>query len=137
MQNFWTLLKREFKLFWQNKVLRLLFIGHRCYGILLGYVYGKGKVTDLPIIVVDEDRSEMSSKAMQMFDDNEVLDITSLLYDQNNLSKIVIDEEAVCVVIIPKGFEKMVLTKRYCNIVNTSNVLTANYASTLQVCLGR
>jgi ABC-2 type transport system permease protein len=56
---------------------------------------------------------EMSSKAMQMFDDNEVLDITSLLYDQNNLSKIVIDEEAVCVVIIPKGFEKMVLTKRY------------------------
>jgi hypothetical protein len=56
------------------------------YGILLGYVYGKGKVTDLPIIVVDEDRSEMSSKAMQMFDDNEVLDITSLLYDQNNLS---------------------------------------------------
>jgi ABC-2 type transport system permease protein len=43
------------------------------------------------------------------------------------------------VVIIPKGFEKMVLTKRYpnCIIVNTSNVLTANYASTaLQVCLG-
>jgi ABC-2 type transport system permease protein len=65
---------------------------------------------------------------MQMFDDNEVLDITSLLYDQNNLSKIVIDEEAVCVVIIPKGFEKMVLTKRYpiVIIVNTSNVLTAN-----------
>jgi ABC-2 type transport system permease protein len=58
---------------------------------LLGYVYGKGKVTDLPIIVV-MNRSEMSSKAMQMFDDNEVLDITSLLYDQNNLSKIVIDE---------------------------------------------
>jgi ABC-2 type transport system permease protein len=57
------------------------------YGILLGYVYGKGKVTDLPIIV-DEDRSEMSSKAMQMFDDNEVLDITSLLYDQNNLPKL-------------------------------------------------
>jgi ABC-2 type transport system permease protein len=46
--------------------------------------------------------AKMSSKAMQMFDDNEVLDITSLLYDQNNLSKIVIDEEAVCVVIIPK-----------------------------------
>jgi ABC-2 type transport system permease protein len=87
MQNFWTLLKREFKLFWQNKVLRL----HQTpllYGILLGYVYGKGKVTDLPIIVVDEDRSEMSSKAMQMFDDNEVLDITSLLYTKNNLSKL-------------------------------------------------
>jgi ABC-2 type transport system permease protein len=141
MANFWSLIKREFKLFWQNKVLRLLFIGAPLlYGILLGYVYGKGKVTDLPIIVVDEDRSEMSSKALQMFEDNEVLNITSLLYDQNNLSKIAIDKEAACVVIFPKGFEKMVLTKKYpeiVTIVNTSNVLTANYASTaLQLCLG-
>ncbi|HQZ24301.1 MAG TPA: ABC transporter permease [Flavobacterium sp.] len=141
MRHFSTLLNREFKMFWQNKVLRLLFIGAPLlYGILLGYVYGKGKVTDLPIIVVDEDRSEMSSKAIQMFEDNEVLNIASLLYDQNNLSQIAIEKEATCVVIIPKGFEKMVLTKKYpevVTIVNASNVLTANYASSaLQLCLG-
>jgi ABC-2 type transport system permease protein len=141
MRHFSTLINREFKMFWQNKVLRLLFIGAPLlYGILLGYVYGKGKVTDLPIIVVDEDRSEMSSKAIQMFEDNEVLNIASLLYDQNNLSQIAIEKEATCVVIIPKGFEKMVLTKKYpevVTIVNASNVLTANYASSaLQLCLG-
>ena len=141
MRHFSTLLNREFKMFWQNKVLRLLFIGAPLlYGILLGYVYGKGKVTDLPIVVVDEDRSEMSSKAIQMFEDNEVLNIASLLYDQNNLSQIAIEKEATCVVIIPKGFEKMVLTKKYpevVTIVNASNVLTANYASSaLQLCLG-
>lgn len=141
MQDFFSLLKREFKLFWSNKVLRLLFIGAPIlYGVLLGYVYGKGKVTDLPIIIVDQDRSEMSSKAIQMFEDNEVLHIASILYDQNNLSQIAIEKEATCVVIIPKGFEKMTLTKKYpeiTTIVNTSNVLTANYASTaIQVCLG-
>jgi ABC-2 type transport system permease protein len=141
MQNFWALIKREFKMFWQNNILRMLFIGAPLlYGILLGYVYGKGKVTDLPIVVVDEDRSEMSAKAIQMFDDNEVLNIAVLLYDQNKLSQIAIDNEASCVVIIPKGFEKKVLTKKYpeiVTIVNTSNVLTANYASSaLQVCLG-
>lgn len=141
MANFWSLINREFRLFWQNKILRLLFIGAPLlYGILLGYVYGKGKVTDLPIIVVDEDHSELSSKAMQMFEDNEVLNIASLLYDQSNVSQIAIEKEAACVVIFPKGFEKMVLTKRYpeiVTIVNTSNVLTANYASTaVQVCLG-
>jgi ABC-2 type transport system permease protein len=141
MRHFSTLLNREFKMFWQNKILRLLFIGAPLlYGILLGYVYGKGKVTDLPIIVVDEDRSEMSSKALQMFEDNEVLNIAALLYDQNNLSQIAIEKEASCVVIIPKGFEKMVLTKKYpevVTIVNASNVLTANYASSaLQLCLG-
>lgn len=141
MRHLSTLLHREFKMFWQNKILRMLFIGAPIlYGILLGYVYGKGKVTDLPIVVVDEDRSEMSSKAVQMFEDNEVLNIATLLYDQNNLSQIAIDKQAACVVIIPKGFEKMVLTKKYpeiVTIVNASNVLTANYASSaLQVCLG-
>lgn len=141
MQNFFSLLKREFRLFWSNKVLRLLFIGAPIlYGVLLGYVYGKGKVTDLPIIIIDQDRSELSSKAIQMFEDNEVLHIASILYDQNNLSQIAIEKEATCVVIIPKDFEKMTLTKKYpeiTTIVNTSNVLTANYASTaIQVCLG-
>jgi ABC-2 type transport system permease protein len=141
MRNFFSLLKREFRLFWSNKVLRLLFIGAPIlYGVLLGYVYGKGKVTDLPIIVIDQDRSELSSKAIQMFEDNEVLHIASILYDQNNLSQIAIKKEATCVVIIPKDFEKMTLTKKYpeiTTIVNTSNVLTANYASTaIQVCLG-
>jgi ABC-2 type transport system permease protein len=141
MQNFFSLLKREFRLFWSNKVLRLLFIGAPIlYGVLLGYVYGKGKVTDLPIIIVDQDHSELSSKAIQMFEDNEVLHIASILYDQNNLSQIAIQKEATCVVIIPKDFEKMTLTKKYpeiTTIVNTSNVLTANYASTaIQVCLG-
>jgi hypothetical protein len=60
MQNFGHF-SREFKLFWQNKVLRLLF-GSTVAWYGGGYVYSKGKVTDLPIIVVDEDRSEMSSK---------------------------------------------------------------------------
>lgn len=141
MQNFFSLLKREFQLFWKNKVLRILFIGAPIlYGVLLGYVYGKGKVTDLPILVVDQDRSELSSKAIQMFEDNEVLSVSSILYDQNNLSKLAIQKDATCVVIIPKGFEKMTLTKKYpeiTTIVNTSNVLTANYASTaIQICLG-
>lgn len=141
MKEFLSLLKREFRLFWGNDVLRILFIGAPLmYGILLGYVYGKGKVTDLPIIVVDEDRSEMSYKAIQMFEDNEVIKIADLRYDQIGLSAAAIEQDAACIVIIPKGFEKDILTKKYpevTTIVNTANVLTANYASgALQLCLG-
>ncbi|PVX46797.1 ABC-2 type transport system permease protein [Flavobacterium sp. 103] len=141
MQNFFSLLKREFQLFWQNKILRMLFIGAPLlYAVLLGYVYSKGKATDLPIIVVDMDQSEMSSKAIEMFNDDEVITIKALLFDKNNLSKIAIDNEANCIVIIPKDFQKMVLTKRYpeiITIVNTANILTANFSSNaIQVCLG-
>ncbi|RQO31424.1 ABC transporter permease [Taibaiella sp. KBW10] len=141
MKTFLQLLKREFGLFWNNKVLRVLFIGAPLmYGLLLGYVYSKGKVTDLPIVVVDHDQSNLSHKAIEMMNDNEVLSIAALRYNENDLNRIAIEKEAACIVIIPEGFEKQVLTKRYpeiTTIVNTSNVLTANYASTaIQVCLG-
>ncbi len=141
MKTFFELLKREFGLFWNNSVLRILFIGAPImYGVLLGYVYSKGKVTHLPIIVVDHDQSKMSKKAVQMMEDNEVLTIAVLKADESNLSRLAIEKDAVCIVIIPEGFEKQVLTKKYpeiTTIVNTANVLTANYASTaLQVCLG-
>jgi len=141
MKVFFELLKREFKLFWGNKVLRLLFFGAPLlYGILIGYVYSKGKVTDLPIIVVDEDRSDMSAKAIEMMQDNEVLSIASLQFNTANLNRLMIENSAACVVLIPKGFEKDILTKQYpeiTTIVNTSNVLTANYASgALQLVLG-
>jgi ABC-2 type transport system permease protein len=141
MKVFFELLMREFKLFWGNKVLRLLFFGAPLlYGILIGYVYSKGKVTDLPIIVVDEDRSEMSAKAIEMMHDNEVLSIASLRFNTANLDRLMVEKSAACVVMIPKGFEKDILTKQYpeiTTIVNTSNVLTANYASgALQLVLG-
>ncbi|GAB1463857.1 ABC transporter permease [Pedobacter sp.] len=141
MKVFLELLKREFALFWNNSVLRILFIGAPImYGVLLGYVYNKGKVTNLPIVVVDKDQSKMSKKALQMMEDNEVLSISALLPNEDNLTKLAFENEAVCIVIIPEGFEKAVLTKKYpeiTTIVNTANILTANYASTaLQVCLG-
>lgn len=141
MKNFLYLFKREFRLFWQNNILRMLFIGAPLlYAVLLGYVYSKGKVTDLPILIVDLDQTEMSAKAIEMFNDDEVITVARVLYDQNNLSDKIIETESNSVVIIPKGFQKMVFTKKYpeiTTIVNTANILTANYASTaIQVCLG-
>lgn len=141
MKNFLDLLGREFRLFWSNNILRLLFIGAPIlYGVLLGYVYQKGKVTDLPIIVVDEDMSSLSLKAIQMFQDNEILDVVLVKSNDYNLEKEAIDLEATCIVKFPKNFEKDVLTRQnpeILTIVNTGNVLTANYASgAIQLALG-
>lgn len=141
MKNLFSLLGREFKLFWGNRILRLLFIGAPIlYGVLMGYVYQKGKVTDLPIIVVDEDRSSTSQKVIEMLGDNEILKVALVKNDESGLSKQVLDLDADCVVMIPKGFEKDVLTRQnpeIVTIVNTSNVLTANYASgAIQLVLG-
>ena len=76
MRRYIDLVKREFMLFWNNSVLRMLFIGAPlAYGILFGFVYEKGKVTDLPIVVVDEDNSPMSHRLIEMLNDNETVKI--------------------------------------------------------------
>lgn len=141
MKNFLSLLKREFRLFWNNSVLRLLFFGAPIlYGILIGALYQKGKVTDLPVIVVDMDQSSMSNKILEMINDNETIRIASIQHSEAQLSRQIIEQDAACVLMIPEGFEKKVLTRQnpeLTTIVNTANVLTANYASgALQVILG-
>lgn len=108
MKTFLTLLKREFNLFWNNKVLRILFIGAPIlYGILIGYVYEKGKATDLPIIVVDLDQTDMSYKAIQMLQENEVVDVISVLSDIHAANEETINYEAASTIVIPKNFEKI------------------------------
>jgi len=141
MKNFLSLLIREFRLFWNNSVLRLLFFGAPIlYGLLLGYVYEKGKVTDLPIIIVDQDNSSMSHKIIDMIQDNEILHIHEVMSQPFNVQDKMIKAQAACVVMIPQGFERQLLTKQnpeITTIVNTANVLTANYASTaIQLVLG-
>lgn len=141
MKNFLSLLKREFKLFWGNHVLRLLFIGAPIlYGILLGYVYSKGKVTDLPVVVIDQDHSSMSRKIIEMLNESEAINVSMILMDKSDLEQNVVQQEATSTVVIPKDFEKDVLTGRnpeILNTINTSNVLTANYsAKAVQTVLG-
>lgn len=141
MKIFLSLLGREFKLFWNNKVLVLLFIGAPIlYGVLIGSVYQKGVVDNLPILVVDQDRSELSRKAITMIEDNNSVYVAETLYDTNGMHELASTHNATCVVVIPKNFEKDILLKRYPEItsyINTSNLLTANIASTaLQLSLG-
>lgn len=136
-----SLLGREFKLFWSNKVLVLLFLGAPVlYGVLIGSVYKKGVVDNLPVLVVDQDRSELSRKAMTMIEDNNSVYIAETLYDTHKMHEKAMELEAICVVVIPKGFEKDILLKRYPEVIsyiNTSNLLTANIASSaLQLSLG-
>lgn len=141
MKVFLSLLGREFKLFWNNKVLLVLFLGAPIlYGILIGYMYEKGAVDNLPILVVDLDDSELSRKAMTMIEDNNSLHIAKTLYDTHKMNEEAINHMATCIIVFPKDFEKDILLKRYPEVtgyINTSNLLTANLAtSALQVSLG-
>lgn len=133
MRRYIDLVKREFKLFWNNSVLRMLFIGAPlAYGILFGFVYKKGKVTDLPIVVVDEDNSPMSHRLIEMLNDNETIKIAAIVPANTDLHALSVKYDAASVIVIPDHFEADILYKRYPEIpvyVNTDNILTANFSS--------
>lgn len=140
MTSFFTLLKREFRLFFSNSVVLAIFLGAPLlYGLLLGAVYKKGKVDNLPVLVIDLDNSPMSSTLLQMMEDNEILSPT-VIYNEHHLKKQTIDDNYAAIVTIPQHFEGDIIQKRHPEItvnINTSNILPANYAAKgLQVVLG-
>ena len=135
------LIKREFKLFLSNSTLRsVFFLAPLVYALLMGFTYQKGKVTDIPVIVVNQDKTPLSQQVVDMLSDNSSLKILNYLEEPVDLKDEVIKKEAAAVVIIPDRFEAMMLQKKYPEVnvfINTSNVLTANFASkAIQTTLG-
>lgn len=140
MKNFLQLIKREFGLFWANSVLRMIFIGAPiAYGVLFGFVYQKGKVTDLNIIVVDEDNTAMSHRLIDMLNDTETLHVIEIKADNFNLKDDLIRYDGQAVVYIPRKFAADIYQSKSPEVnvyINIANVLTANFASrTIQVVL--
>jgi ABC-2 type transport system permease protein len=132
VKKFIHLIKREFRLFFSNNVLRLLFIGAPIlYGVLIGAVYQKGKITDLPILVVDQDQSPMSAKFIDMLEETESIEVAAVLPTLNGAKKRAIDDEATVIVNIPRGFTSGIQQNRLPEItifVDASNTLTSNTA---------
>lgn len=132
MRNILRLIKREFGLFFSNNVLRLLFIGAPIlYGVLIGGVYKKGKITDLPIIVVDEDNSTLSTKFVDMLEESETVEVAEVMPSIFGAEDKATELEATVIVQIPKGFASGVQQSRLPEvslIVDASNTLTSNSA---------
>lgn len=132
-RHFLQLVKREFSLFLKNATLRSVFIlAPVIYALLFAFVYKEGKVTHLPVIVVDKDNSPMSNQVIEMLRDNEGLAIKKVAYESTDLKKELIRQNASALVLIPERFEADMLQRKYPEIVtyiNTSNLLTANFSS--------
>lgn len=133
MKNILALIIREFKLFFKNPVLPVLFLGAPLmYGILIGNVYKKGSVTEVPILVVDEDNTTMSKKIIQMLYENESVHIAEVLPTTFDTKNRALELGAEVVVVIPRNFQADVLQKRLPEIayfVDGSNTLTSNTAA--------
>ena len=127
------LLKREFRLFLTNKTLiSVFFLAPIFYALLIGFTYQSGKVENIPVIVVNHDNTPLSDQLLEMLQDSKAIKVLSYVNEPANLKDETIKTEAAAVIIIPERFEAMMLQKKYPEVnvyVNTSNVLTANFAT--------
>lgn len=127
------LLKREFRLFFTNRtMLSVFFMAPVFYALLIGFTYQSGKVEDIPVIVVNHDNTALSNQVVEMLQDSKTLKIQNYIHEPANLKDETIRTEAAAVIVIPERFEAMMLQKKYPEVnvyVNTSNVLTANFAT--------
>lgn len=110
----------------------MLFLGAPIlYAFLIGHVYQQGKVTQMPIIVVDEDAGPLSATFIDMLRDNESIKISRVLPSMLHSKDMAIEDNATTIVYIPTGFSAGVQQSRLPEItlfVDGSNTLTSNTA---------
>ena len=141
MKNFVLHIKTEFGRIFSNPVVMLIFFAAPLlYGVLSANIYKKGKLTELPVVIIDEDHSALSSKIIDALNDNETIRVVKVQFEAGNIAAEMPSKEYIAVISIPQSFESAILQKKYPEIlidVNTANLVTANFASrAIQTVLG-
>jgi ABC-2 type transport system permease protein len=133
MKTFGKLLVTEFKRIFSNNTLISVFIlSPILFGVVFANVYKKGKLTELSLVVIDEDHTSLSGKIIDALDDNENIKVISVQNEAGNIAAEMPSKEYIAVVTIPKNFEANVFQKRYPELqidLNMANMVSANMAS--------
>jgi ABC-2 type transport system permease protein len=141
MKDLFFLLRREFRLFWSNKILATTFLLITLFlAIVLGSAYKQGYVKQVSVIVVDKDFSPLSARFCDMLEDDPTLHVIRILHETIDLHQTLLDTRATAIVVIPDRFEAQILSKKHPEIncyLNMANTLTAGAAGTaISVCAG-
>jgi ABC-2 type transport system permease protein len=123
-----------------RNILLVVVLAPLVYTLIFGFTYVKGKVYDLPIAVVDYDRSSMSRTLISSLESNESLTVPYLLADESQLRDLMVREDVWGAVVFPRDMERDIKRGGQVDvpmIVNTSNIIIGNYAQRgIQTVLG-
>ena len=96
------LLRREFYLFFTNKtMLSVFFLAPILYALLMCFTYESGKVTDIPVIVVNYDKTPLSNQLVEMLEDNKTIKVLNYVDEPAVVKDEMIKTNAGSIIIIP------------------------------------
>ena len=97
--------------------------------IFLSFIYIKGGVRDIPVAVIDHDQTQLSRLATRYIDAESMLKVVLQPDSRLTAEEILNREEAYAVIVIPKDFQKDVITGHSSSLnafVNASSILHGN-----------
>ncbi len=97
--------------------------------VFLSFIYIKGGVRDTPVAVIDHDQTQLSRLATRYIDAESMLKVVLQPDSRLTAEEILNREEAYAVIVIPKDFQKDVITGHSSSLnafVNASSILHGN-----------
>ncbi len=116
-----------------NILLGIAIVSPILMTVLCGFIYIQQKVTQLPVVIFDQDQSEVSRMIIRGFSDSERLAITGTVNTYAEMERAIQSDQAVMAVVIPPRLQanlKNVRPTEVAIIINSSNILTMNTAMT-------
>jgi ABC-2 type transport system permease protein len=106
----------------------------------LGYIYKKGVLHDIPVAVIDLDKTELSRTLIHFIDASPSLKVTGVVNSDKEPDKLLQEGKVFAVYVFPKGFEKPILkgkSQKLTVYVNGTNIIHGNiiYAATAKIAM--
>ena len=101
------------------------------YTVLFGAVYSKNAVTDIPLVILDEDQTTLSRKLVQVYADSEKFTIVHQTNREEDAEEVLQNGTALAALEIPVNFQKDIETGRQPTAafaVNSANNVFGNVA---------
>ncbi len=125
-----AVMKKELLHIARDKILFMIaFIAPLALTVLCGFLYIEQKVVDLPVVIFDQDQSEISRMIIRAFGDSERLKLVGTVDTYAGLEQALQSERAIMGVVIPPHLQSDVKQVRGAEVglvINSANILTMN-----------
>lgn len=129
--NFWQIFKRELHQLFIKDAKRAfyLFGASALYVVLFGLLYMTGVVNYVPMVVYDQDQTQLSRALIHAFEDSDRYEVVAYVTTQEEMDRYLKDNTAQAALAIPPDFAGDIKQGRASQILleaNGSNIVIAN-----------
>jgi len=129
-RNLVAVFRRETEIILHDRnIIIVLLLAPVVYALFLGTIFNNKIETDVPIVVVDDDRTGISRTLIRSLDSQQSLQVTEIVPGFQLAEEEIVDSKAQAIVFIPRDFEGGLKSGRAVNLevyLNTSRFLPSN-----------